>query len=519
MKKYFTLDGQHPNEAFSLSSCSLVTCPTEADLNVDFDKEEKGKELKFEIQLDGDSAISNGSMTKCRARIFYAGLNRNGSFFTASAVEDLVTSLILTPIIGEYDEEAGDFTTHTDKTVGYGVISPFNFKWEDKKDKDGITRKYATFDVVLWTSKFPIAKKILNKSLSMELDPKTVKGEWKNEDGFKYYLINEVSGYAVTVLGDKHEPCFEGAAFYEKIYASISDEIEELKKEFQIFSKIQGGNRMKLTSKELTFKLSFSDITWKIWEGLNSESYAYGIMNTFKEYALTFHYESGKYFRQYFSANDNDDTVTLGSLEEVKITDLTLAEYEEVEKLRSGTLKADFETLKAEFETIKANHEITETEKEELNTKVTELTEQITVSETATNDFEAKILEKDEAIAAKQVEIDSLTEFKIEQELIKKNVLIDTFAKILEDEDLRETRESIKELSYNDIEAKLSIIAVKNKVDFSKMEKLPEVDDEPVKDEHGNIIENFNLEGKPEDKKIPGWAQIVYEHKAKQGSN
>ena len=71
-----------------------------------------------------------------------------------------------------------------------------------------------------------------------------------------------------------------------------------------------------------------------------------------------------------------------------------------------------------------------------------------------------------ETVTSLQAQIDELTEFKAGVEREEKKKMIDGFY-MLSDEDKKDVIENIDTYSLDDIEAKLSIICVRNKVSFS----------------------------------------------------
>jgi hypothetical protein len=54
----------------------------------------------------------NEISSKGRARIFYKGKNRNGTYITDEFAEKLVSTLPYTPVKGIWDEEKSDFLDH-----------------------------------------------------------------------------------------------------------------------------------------------------------------------------------------------------------------------------------------------------------------------------------------------------------------------------------------------------------------------------------------------------------------------
>ena len=153
-----------------------------------------------------------------KVRTFYKYSNRNGSFITDEYAEKLGPSAYMKPIFGYYCHEQNDFLGHEgpQKVKAYGFVLPNSLAWEDHLDDDGITRNYATYDVLVWAEYWEEAKTIFQKAQSMEIDSKTVRGEWRimGDSNFEEYVYSEGVMAGLCILGDMKTPCFEGAAFF-----------------------------------------------------------------------------------------------------------------------------------------------------------------------------------------------------------------------------------------------------------------------------------------------------------------
>lgn len=129
---------------------------------------------------------------------------------------------------------------------------------------------------------------------------------------------------------------------------------------------------------------------------------------------------------------------------------------------------------------------------EEATTKVEDLTNQL-------NDYAAKA----EEAAAVMSELESLRLFKKDIEKKEKQAMIAKFY-MLSDEDKKDVIENIDTYSLEDIEAKLSVICVRNKVSFAMDD-----DEEESKEEHDTT---FNLDADAgEDNSTPAWVQAALE--------
>ena len=187
--------------------------------------------LIFQAQITQNSPMENSGFTLCRARVFYTGLNRNGSYIDKQFAESFIATAIGCPVVGLWDYEKKDFSDHTssDRKRAYGFIPEDpNFAWETSYDYDGVEREYASFNVVLWTKAFEEANDIISHPLSMEINPDTINGAFMVIDGEYCFKFTSAEMLGICVLGYNVEPCFEGAGFLSV------DDMREFKRLFKI---------------------------------------------------------------------------------------------------------------------------------------------------------------------------------------------------------------------------------------------------------------------------------------------
>ena len=178
-----------------------------------------------------DTSTESSTITRARVRIFYKGLNRNGTFITDEFAENLVKTLPYAPLKGIYSEtDYSDHGENRDEGRIYGVVPETNnFAWEDYVDEDGVTRTYACSDVLIYTALYREANEIVGKSESMELYLNSIEGSWQVKQGKKCFVFEKGCFLGLQVLGDNVEPCFEGASFYsfnQDIYSILNGENE-----------------------------------------------------------------------------------------------------------------------------------------------------------------------------------------------------------------------------------------------------------------------------------------------------
>lgn len=118
------------------------------------------------------------------------------------------------------------------------------------------------------------------------------------------------------------------------------------------------------------------------------------------------------------------------------------------------------------------------------------------------NALESQYSALEQEKAALDTEIATLREFKLTAERKEKQQMIDSFY-MLSDEDKKDVTEHIDTYSLDDIEAKLSIICVRNKVNFN-------LNDDKKNEQEDNPQGLFNLNGGTTDN-APDWIKAIRE--------
>lgn len=192
------------------------------------------KYAALNIEITKYSKVNN-QFSLGRARVFYEGPNVNRTIITPETASKLIRTIPGTPIVGRYNYENDDFEGHGEGQIAYGFVplEPNTLKVEITEDIYGlpVKRTYYEVDVVIWDGRFPEAQKILGeeKSLSMELNPETLEGEFEIYDDKTYLKITNAEFFGITVLGDGHTPCFKDAKFLQT-YTSMLSAYESLLK-------------------------------------------------------------------------------------------------------------------------------------------------------------------------------------------------------------------------------------------------------------------------------------------------
>lgn len=352
--------------------------------------------------------LNNSALSKARLKIFYKGMNRNGSYINEEIAEKLISTLPGTPVVGYYDSDKDDFLGHVspESNRAYGFVpEEMNFKWEMFLDPDGVYRTYACTDIILWTGRYPIASKIVGKSHSMELNPDTVEGEWVEHDDEYYFEFTNAEFFGLCVLGEEYEPCFEGSSFYElhqqENNASISKDLKEM---FSLYkSTIDSAEENPTGGQEMEDeKLKPQDLD-----------------------------------------NDSVEEEVKDQEEEVKEEENKPSETEEV-KDESSEEGEEEETDEEEKEEEQEEPEQEEENEEEESEETDEPEEEEEKEEV---DFNSALAEKDKTIATLEAELKELREYKKAKVNEEKEEVLNTYSNKLTEEEIADFRNKIED--YN----------------------------------------------------------------------
>lgn len=211
------------------------------------------KYATLNVELTKFSKSSDKSFSLGRARVFYLGPNRNRTIITEEVAQQMIRSIGGTPVIGIFNANKDDFEGHGEGQSAYGFIplEPNATKVEITEELLGlpVKRVYYEVDVVIWDGRFPEAAKILGeeKSLSMELNPETIQGEFEVYEDKHYVRFTNAEFIGITVLGNDKTPCFKDAGFLQ-VYTSMLSAYETFVKGHESENNI-GGKDMSVIEK------------------------------------------------------------------------------------------------------------------------------------------------------------------------------------------------------------------------------------------------------------------------------
>ena len=417
----------------------------------------------------------NPLMSSCEIKVLYLGENRNHSYITKEVATEMAKTLRGAPIVGYYKEEKEDFRDHGEKiifddegvkfeclTKPYGFVAPDAQVWFQKfEDTDEfgnkITREYLMTTGYLWTGQYEEAKLAIDEGRpqSMELDDETLDGHWSTNSntGMDFFIINDAIFSKLCILGEDVEPCFEGSS---------------------------------ITAPEVSKHFTKMD-------------------DNFKKTLFTMMQDLKQALKGGYKMELEDENVV-----ETEVTTEVASEQENVETPNTETVEtaAVNEEVATEEPSIdNTNNSINaETESNEVE-NTTENVEETTVEES--KDYallEEELNNLKASYAEMEQKYQELVTFKEAVDNEKKDALINSFY-MLSDEDKKDVIENKSKYSLDEIEAKLSVICVRKKVNFDldNSNKNEDTVEEVVDNKE---VTTYNL-NETESTNIPAWLKAL----------
>ena len=175
----------------------------------------------------------NKYVTHAKLKVFYVGQTGDNRVFTKQFSDQLLLTLPGTPVVAYFDPDKDDFIGHNYEQSVFGYV-PDAAAVEYLQEGDKL---FAVTDVLLFTGREDsigeIAKKIIGKQHSLELDPATVKYTIVRAGGkIDSITFNEGHFIGLSVLGDDEQPAFGGSEFFSE---SSTLSIRELGKVYRNF--------------------------------------------------------------------------------------------------------------------------------------------------------------------------------------------------------------------------------------------------------------------------------------------
>lgn len=412
--------------------------------------------LHISVPIDNTMEFINATeisplISKCQVKVCYVGQdpNRNGTIITKKVATEMGKKVPGSPVVGYFDQGAKDFEGHNREIA---IRSGGKVEIIDTTKPYG----FVPTDAKVWFQKF-------------------------NDEGVeREYLCTE---------------CYIWTSAYpesQRVLENGNNQSMELNKETQkgFWSKDNNsGERIFIYNEALIEKLCILGETVEpCFEGAQFKT----------QFSLENNLEFQEFKRNMFSMlTELQETLNKGGSQETmdeikKLGNPEDPNFEEKKKPEEEE-KAPEDTKP---ETPKEEEKKEEPEKKYNLEEVTEYQELLTKYEALQGEYETLKQEKSNLDA----QVASLNEFKLSAERKEKQSMIDGFF-MLSDEDKKDVVEHIDTYSLDDIEAKLSIICVRNKVSFNLDT------DKEKKDEGVNGL--FSLET-PADT-APDWIKAVRE--------
>ena len=489
----------------------------------------------------------NPLISKCQIKVCYVSdkPNRNKSIITKEVATDFAKTIPGCPIVGYYNEEQKDFEEHNriidisngkfkvkDTTRPYGFVPTNARVWFQWFEDDGVPHEYLCTEGYIWTGQYPESQRIIDKgnNQSMELDDNLIDAYWTKDNNGKpqFFIINEAIMSKLCILGEEVEPCFEGASI-TKVQFSFEDNFKE--KLFALMEQMQeilnnGGGTPVINNYAVEIGCSLWDAIYEyLWVNRNDDS-DYTLYGVYEEgdqkFAILRNRKDLTTYRLNFSLTEENGFEPQGELVQVA------PDFKQVDSQFS------LEEVEAYETQFKNSHEVQDTtvveepvqEEPAIEVSITSATSEISDSAVAVQESEEtptieynlndipeyqELLNKysvlEEQVTNLQNTINTLNEqnkelvqFKSKIDRENKEKLINETFYMLSDDLKKDCLDNIDTYSYDDIEAKLSIICVRNKVSFDT--------NQPEKE----AVTTFNLDTVEDSfEDAPAWLKRVYE--------
>lgn len=451
----------------------------------------------------------NPLMSKCEIKVLYLGENRNHSYITKEVAADMAKTLRGAPIVGYFKKEEDDFRDHGERVIlddegvkfecltkPYGFVSPDAQVWFQKfEDTDEFgnveTREYLMTTGYLWTGQFEEAGLAITEGRpqSMELDPETLDGHWStnSKTGMDFFIINDAIFSKLCILGEDVEPCFEGASVtapqVSTSFTKIDDDFKQTLYTMMQDLKfaLEGGKDMEMEENLVVEETVETPVAE---EAAVEEVVAEDNTEVVEDTVETETPAVEEPVAEFDSLKRAEEVETEAPAVEEEVVEADVQVEEEVateEPVVEENLTNDDNSEQSISTETQDSIEVTQSSQENFAKSDDEDEDESKDEEDKDNDNEEedddKEDKKDYALIEAELEnlkasysdletkYQALVEFKETVDNEKKDALIASFY-MLSDEDKVEVIENKANYSLEDIEAKLSVICVRKKVNF-----------------------------------------------------
>ena len=404
-----------------------------------------------EVSLNAETDIGNGS--RLEVGVFTKYKNRNGSYITDEYAAHLIESATRgdTPVVGFFDPSEQQWASHTGPTLanGYGYIESF-LGWRPFTDTDGITRDYATFSVVIFSKYYEEARKIRGQNQSMELDERTIQGDWANFDGEEYFVYTQGDMLGLCVIG-AHEPCFSVSHFFSK-----ND--DAYKSQYEKFSSLLSGLKAQVEEAEKNIKGGEQPM-----ENFENNE----VVNPTPEVVEP-------------EVKEEENTPDQFQNEEPTVEEPAAVEEPVAEEPAEPS---EFEVLQQQFQDLQTSYNALQEQFSAAESRIAELEQ-----------FQSSANEELDALRAKNTELQTAVSnyeaAEVKAEEARKEELVKSYEKYLDEEEIAPIKDMVKDFSYEALEGKLAItFAKKQMVGSEEVKKIPLP--EPENDDFANFMKKY----------------------------
>lgn len=321
----------------------------------------------------------------------------------------------------------------------------------------------------LWTGQYEECKDVIEKGRphSMELDEENLDGHWatNNKTGMDFFIINDAIFSKLCILGEDVEPCFEGSSITApEVSTSFTKIDEDFKKTLYTMMQdlrfaLKGGLKMETDETIVSSVVAVEEPSEEIVETPTVEEEV----------------ETNTEEIQEDIVETNEETTEEEIPEETTTEEENLAEVDNEEQTNLVETEEDIEVQ--EEPAMSENESVEES-----------------VSKEVYSELEAKY-------TALENQYKELVEFKKQIEDKEKDTLINSFY-MLSEEDKADVITNKSKYSLDDIEAKLSVICVRKKINFDLEDDNKEEEKEDTKAEDAVVTYNL-VDG--EGTSTPAW--------------
>lgn len=409
--------------------------------------------MHISIPIDGKMEIINATkisplISHCKVKVCYVGQepNRNGTVITKEVATEMGRNLPGSPIVGRFNEETGDFGGH-DREI---ILNGNEFKIVETTKPYG----FVPTDATVWFEKF-------------------------NDDGVVHeYLVTEC--YIWTSAYPESKVILEHGNNH-------SMELDSEKSTGNWANDLNSGYSFFIYNEALIEKLCIlgQDVE-PCFEGSQITAFSLNTENLRKE--------------MYSMMNQLQEILNKGGSQPMENeNNATQTQFEQKEKEKEKEVNQP-QDEKEDEKNKKPNDDNACGNKKKYNLdEIPEYQTLLGQYQELKNQFSAL----QETKTALDIENAQLKEFRLSTERQNKQSMIDSFY-MLSDEDKKDVVEHIDTYSLDEIEAKLSVICVRNKVDFS----APESDTQQKGDNQQTPEGLFSLNNLENDN-VPAWIAAV----------